>query len=333
MTAPTFALPETDRHGHSARELLMKRVQYFHYGAPDELRLDEVTSPEPRRGQVRVQVRAASANPMDGKIRRGEMKALSGFRFPRGLGHDFAGVVDAVGPGVERLKVGDEVFGVTSIPQAGAFAEYVVADEKNVALKPPSISFEQAAALTTVSVTAWTALAAKARLSAGQSVFISGCLGGVGRSAAQIAKMRGANIVGSCSASGREEALALGVGKVVDYRAFDIASYQRRFDVAFDTAGALSLSQCGAMLKRGGMSLHIVPTFAKMVGCLLPSRHHLVFGNPTPQSLAGIAEAAERGQLVPAIGRIVPLSEAISAVVELERTGSPKGKLVIVPMR
>ena len=80
-------------------------------------------------------------------------------------------------------------------------------------------------------------------------------------------------------------------------------------------------------------SLHIVPTSAKLVGCLLPSRHHLVFGNPTPQSLAGIAEAAERGQLVPAIGRIVPLSEAISAVVELERTGSPKGKLVIVPMR
>ena len=103
--------------------------------------------------------------------------------------------------------------------------------------------------------------------------------------------------------------------------------------MVFDTAGALSLSQCGAMLKRHGMSLHIVPTFAKMVGCLLPSRHHLVFGNPNPQCMAGIAEAFERGQLVPAIGRIVPLSEAISAVVELERTGSPKGKLVIVPMR
>ena len=139
--------------------------------------------------------------------------------------------------------------------------------------------------------------------------------------------------LGSCSASGREEALALGVSEVVDYRAFDIASYRRRFDVVFDTASALSLSQCGAMLKLGGMSLHIVPTPAKLVGCLLPSRHHLVFGNPTPESLAGITEAAERGQLLPAIGRIVPLSKAISAVVELERTGSPKGKLVIVPTR
>ena len=101
----------------------------------------------------------------------------------------------------------------------------------------------------------------------------------------------------------------------------------------FDTAGALSLRQCGVMLKRGGMSLHIVPTAAKLIGCLLPSRHHLVFGNPTPPSFAGVAEAAEQGKLVPVIGRIAPLSEAIPALIELEKTGSPKGKLVIAPMR
>jgi NADPH:quinone reductase-like Zn-dependent oxidoreductase len=308
----------------------MNRVEYFHYGGPEELRLDDVKPPDSGQGQIRVRVRAAAANPMDWKIRRGEMKMFTGFRFPRGLGHDFAGVVETVGPGVERLKVGDEVQGVTSIRQAGAFAEYVVADEKNVWLKPSSISFEQAAALTLVSVTAWIALMAKAKLQAGQSVFITGCLGGVGRSAVQIARMRGANVAGSCSASERDEALALGVSEVVDYRAFDIAPYRHRFDVVFDPAGGLSLSQCGAMLKRRGMSLHTVPTFAKLIGCLLPSRHHLVFANPTPQALAGITEAAERGQLVPAIGRIVPLSEAISAVVELETTGLPKGKLVIV---
>jgi NADPH:quinone reductase-like Zn-dependent oxidoreductase len=291
--------------------------------------MEEVALPEPGRGQIRVRVMAAAANPMDWKIRRGEMKMISGFRFPRGLGHDFAGVIDALGPGVERLKVGDEVFGVTSISKAGAFAEFLVADEKNATLKPPSISFVQAAALAIVSVTAWNALVAKAKLRAGQSVFITGCLGGVGRSAAQIACMLGANVVGSCSASGREEALAVGVGEVIDYRAFEIASYRRRFDVVFDTAGSLSLSLCGTMLKRHGKSLHIVPTPAKMIGCLLPSRHHLVFGNPTPECMAGIAEAAGRGKLVPAIGPTVPLSEAISAIVELEMTGLPKGKLVI----
>jgi NADPH:quinone reductase-like Zn-dependent oxidoreductase len=311
----------------------MKRIQYRRYGGPEELRLDEVERPEPGRGQVRVQVRAASVNPMDGKIRRGEMKMLSGSRFPRGLGHDFAGVVEAVGPGTHRLKLGDEIFGVTSIPKAGAFADLVVADEKNVGLKPPSVTFEHMAALTIVGMTAWNALAAKARLAAGQSVLITGCLGGVGRAAVQLARLRGAHIVGSCGASGRDEARAVGVAEAVDYRAFDAAAYRRRFDVIFDTAGALSLRQCGAMLKRGGKSLHIVPTFAKMIGCLLSSRHDLVFGNPTPDCLAGVAEAAARGQLVPAIGRIVPLSEAIPAIVELEKTGAPKGKLVIVPMR
>jgi NADPH:quinone reductase-like Zn-dependent oxidoreductase len=311
----------------------VKRVQYFHFGAPDELRLDDVIAPEAGNGQIRVQVRAAAANPLDWKLRRGEMKLLSGSRFPRGLGHDFAGEVEAVGSGVKRLKVGDEVFGLTSIRQAGAFAEWVVADEKSAWIKPKSISFEQAAALTMVSVTAWNALVAKARLGTGQSVFITGCLGGVGRSAVQIACMRGANIVGSCSASEREEALALGVNDVVDFRAFNVGMYRHRFDVVFDTAGALSLSQCGAMLKRHGMSLHTVPTFTKMVGCLMPSRHHLVFGNPSPQCMAGIAGAFERGQLVAAIGRIVSLSEAIPAIVELERTGLPNGKLVIAPLR
>lgn len=309
----------------------MKRVQYHHYGGPEELRLDEVSRPNAGKDQILVKVKAASVNPMDWKIRRGEMKMLTGFRFPRGLGHDFAGVVEAVGSGAARFKIGDEVFGVTAIRQAGTFAEYVVADEKHVGRKPPSISFEDAAALTLVSLTARSALVTKARLTAGQSVFITGCLGGVGRSAVQIARMRGANVVGSCSASGHEAALALGVGEVVDYRTFDVAPYRHRFDVVFDAAGALSLRQCGTMLKRGGMSLHIVPTPAKLVGSLLSSRHQLVFGHPTPQGMADIADAFARGQIVAAIGHIAPLSEAISAVVKLERTGLPKGKLVIVP--
>ncbi len=311
----------------------MKRIQYLKYGSPDELQLADVDQPKPGRGQILVHVRAASVNPMDWKIRRGEMKMMTGSRFPRGLGHDFAGVVEAVGSDVDQFKPGDEVFGVASIQKAGAFAEYVVVDCKSVGRKPANVSFEQAATLTVVGSTAWIGLVAKAKLKAGQSVLVTGCLGGVGRSAVQIARMQGATVVGSCSATGREEARSLGVSEAVDYRAFDSASYLHRFDVIFDTAGALSLNQCGAMLKKGGMSLHIVPTPVKMIGCLLPSRHHLVFGNPTPESFAGIAKAAEQGTLAPVIGRTVPLSEAIPAIVELEKTGLPKGKLVIAPMQ
>jgi len=309
----------------------MKRVQYHRYGDPEELRLEEVPLREPRPGQVRVRVLAAAANPMDWKIRRGEMKMLSGFRLPRGLGHDFAGLIDALGSGAERFKPGDAVFGVTSIRQAGAFAEYVIADAANVALKPPSVSFEQATAALLVSVTAWTALANKAKLRPGQSVFITGCLGGVGRAAVQIARLLGAEVMGSCSVSDREEALASGVSEVAD-RNFDVAQYPRRFDVIFDTAGALSLGQCATMLKPHGVSLHIVPTPAKLIGCLLSARHQVVFGKPTPEGLGAIAEALERGEIVAAIGGVAPLSEAIPAIIDLERNGVPKGKLVIAPM-
>ncbi|MAM11409.1 MAG: hypothetical protein CML23_13285 [Rhizobiaceae bacterium] len=310
----------------------MKRIQYFKYGNPEELSLADVDQPKPERGQILVHVKAASVNPMDWKIRRGEMKMLSGSQFPRGLGHDFAGIVEAVGPGVDQFRQGDEVFGAASIRQAGAFAEYVVVDTKTVGLKPSNVTFEQAAAMTVVGSTAWIGLIAKAKLRAGQSVLVTGCLGGVGRSAVQIARMHGAIVAGSCRASGREDAQALGVSEVIDYRAFDIRAYRRRFDVIFDTAGALSLRQCGAMLKRGGRSLHIVPTPAKMIGCLLSPRHHIVIANPTLESFAGISEAAEQGWLAPAIGRVVPLSEAIPAIIELEKTGNLKGKLVIAPM-
>jgi len=309
----------------------MKKIQYSRYGGPEELRLDEVDTPVPGKGQVLVRVKAASINPMDWKIRRGEMKPLSGLKFPRGLGHDFSGVIEAVGQGVGEYQRGDEVLGLTSIPRAGALAASVVADAKNVWRKPPGVSFEDAAALILVGVTAWTALVEKAELQAGQSVFVNGCLGSVGRSAVQLAISRGAHVVGSCSRNGLGEARALGVREAVDYESLDPHSFEHRFDVVFDTVGTLSLTMCDVMLRPDGVSLHIVPNFSKWIGSLFSRRHHLVFGNPTPSSLNGIAEAAEKGALVAKIGLVVPLSKAIPAIVALETTGTPKGKLVIVP--
>jgi NADPH:quinone reductase-like Zn-dependent oxidoreductase len=267
---------------------------------------------------------------MDWKIRSGEMKMMTGRRFPRGLGHDFAGVVEAVGRDVTRFKVGDEVFGATGLKESSTFAEALVTEDKTVFLKPQSLSFEEAAALPIVSAAAWTALIDKAKLRAGQRVLITGCLGGVGRVAVQIAGMLGAEIAGSCSAARRDEALGLGVREVVDYRAFDGNAYRGRFDVVFDTHGALSPSQCGAMLKRGGVALHLVPTPLKMIWSMLSSRHRTIFAQVTPQSLAGIVAAIEEGKLAPTIGRTVPLSEAIPAIIELEKTNLPLGKLVVI---
>jgi NADPH:quinone reductase-like Zn-dependent oxidoreductase len=308
----------------------MQSIQYHRYGGPEEMSLEEVEIPKPGRGQVRVRVRAAATNPADWGIRAGHLRLVSGSRFPRGLGHDFAGVVDAISPEVTRLKVGDEVFGIKGIREAGAFAEYLVIAEQRAFRKPPSLSFELAAALPMASVTAWSAVVDKAKLQAGQAVFITRCLGAVGRAAVQIARMHDAEVTGNCSASVRKEALALGVHEVSDYRAFDSAAYQHCFDLIFDTTNALELRQCNSMLKRGGGAVHVAFSPSKLIACLFSSQHTLASGHPTPQHMAGITKAAEQGKLVPKIGRTVPLSEAIPALTELETAGTPKGKLVIV---
>lgn len=309
----------------------MQRIQYDRYGGPEELRLDDVEIVEPEGSQIRVRVIAASVNPMDWVIRRGRVKSMTGSRFPRGLGHDFAGVVEAVGPDARRLKVGDAVFGAAGMKEAGTFAETVVTEEKNAFIKPSTLSFEVAGALPIVSITASTGLFDKAKLRPGQSVFVTGCLGGVGRAAVQLALLRGATVAGNCGASGRDEALALGVSTVFDYRVFDVDALRHRFDVVFDTAGALSLGQCDALLKRGGVALHIVITPAKMLRSLVSSRHKTVFGTATSDGMACIVDAAVQGKLTPKIARKVSLSEAIPAIIELEKASSPKGKLVIVP--
>ena len=272
----------------------MKRVQYHRYGGPEVLRLEEFSLAAPGYGQLRVRVRAAAANPMDWKIRRGEMKMMTGRRFPRGLGHDFAGVVEAVGPNVTRYKVGDEVFGATGLKEAGTFAEALVTNEKTVFRKPKSLSFEEAAALPIVSAAAWTALIDKAKVRAGERVFIAGCLGGAGRIAVQIAAMRGAEIAGSCSAARRDEALGLGVREVVDYRAFDVNNYRGLFDVVFDTHGALSLRKSGAMLKRGGVALHLVPTPLKIIWSVLSSRHRTIFAQVALSRRLKMASSRQR---------------------------------------
>jgi NADPH:quinone reductase-like Zn-dependent oxidoreductase len=219
------------------------------------------------------------------------------------------------------------VYGIRSIREAGAFSEYLVVNERKAFPKPSALSFELAAALPMPGVTAWSAVHDKAQLRAGQSVFITGCLGGVGRAATQLALMRGAEVAGNCGASTRDEALSLGVGEVADYRDFDPAAHRGRFDVVVDTATSLTMSQCATMLKAGGVAVHVAPH--KLPACLVRRRHRVAAGSPTPDHMAGITDAAQQGRLIPKIGRTVPLADAIEALTELETTGRPKGKLVI----
>ena len=159
----------------------MRRIQYHQYGGRELMRLEEVEPASPDNGQVLIRVRAAAANPKDWTVRGGAARLVTGRRFPRGYGHDFAGTVVGVGEGVKRFKAGDDVLGVMSLKASGAFAEMAVADEKLIVEKPAGLSYEEAAVLPAVGVTALQSVIGKGRLRAGQGVFINGCLGGVGR--------------------------------------------------------------------------------------------------------------------------------------------------------
>ncbi|MFG1642700.1 NADP-dependent oxidoreductase [Amycolatopsis sp. NPDC049252] len=304
-----------------------KRIQYHEYGGPEVLRLEDFQPAPPGPGEVQVRVKAAAANPMDRKIRSGEMKLLTGRKFPRGLGHDFAGVVIAVGDGVTRLGVGDEVLGGASLRAAGAFAEVVVAEENAVVAKPANLSWEEAAALPVVGLTAFQAVVNLGRLRAGQAVFIHGCLGGVGRSAAQIALAHGASVGGSCRDTAVPEARDLGISPIVDFD-FDAAKLAKRFDVVFDTAGTLPVRAARTLLKPGGRAIDINPTPAKFVRSALPGPFRVLVSKATLADLDAVAQAAGKGILRLPVARSVPLGEAIAALTDFER--SPRrGKLVI----
>ncbi|MGH3262563.1 MAG: NADP-dependent oxidoreductase [Trebonia sp.] len=305
------------------------RIQYHRYGGPEQMKLEPFSAPTPGKGEVRVQVRAAAVNALDWKIRNGDMKIMTGRRFPRGLGHDFAGIVDAAGDGVSDYRIGDEVFGTASIKAAGAFADVIVVPTKLIAKKPVGVSFEQAAAMGIIGMTASQALITNGKLSAGQSVFINGCLGGVGRIATQIAVRQGIKVAGSCRTSRREDAERLGVSPVVDFD-FDPEGYRGRFDLVFDTAGALSYTAARTLLKPGGQIIDINATPAKILRSAFPGPYRMQFTKTDTDDLTTIADAVQAGKLDLQIARSVPLTAAIDALTELETHNTLKGgKLVI----
>lgn len=308
---------------------MVKRIQYHKYGGPEVMQLENFEPGQPRAGEVLVRVRAAAANPMDWQIRSGEMKIMTGRAFPRGLGHDFAGVVEAVGDGVTRLRVGDEVLGATSLTAAGAFAEMVIAQARTVVKKPASLSFQEAAAIPIVGITAWQALVGKGKLRPGNVVFVHGCLGGVGRAASQIAVARGAWVGGSCRATATQQAHDLGIDPVVEFD-FDPVPLTGRFDIVLDTAGTLPAKATRMLLKPGGRIIDIKPTPAKFVRTALPGPYQVMIAQPVTADLQEIARAAGSSELRLPIARTVPLTEAIPALTELEHHRTPKGGKLII---
>ncbi|WML83977.1 NADP-dependent oxidoreductase [Streptomyces sp. VNUA74] len=299
-------------------------------GGPEVLKEIRPERPEPRPNEVLVRVRAAGVNPTDWKHR-----ANGGFlgEPPFVLGWDVSGTVEAVGIGVAAFAPGDEVFGMLSYPFGhGSHAEYVTAPARAFTHKPAGIDHVQAGALPLVSLTAWQALVERADLRPGQRVLIHAAAGGVGHVAVQIAKARGAHVIGTASAGKHEFLRSLGADETVDYRETDFAEAVKDVDVALDTIGGDTALRSLRVLRPGGVVVSIIPVGSDEFfeeADRLGVRAVRMLVDADRADMRSVAELVEAGKLRATVEKTFPLAEAAQAHA-LGETGRTTGKIVLV---
>jgi NADPH:quinone reductase-like Zn-dependent oxidoreductase len=237
----------------------MKAIVLDEFGPVENLKIREIVIPTPGEHDVLIMVKAIALNPVDVKTRAG--KGISGRlkeQLPVILGWDVSGTITSVGSGVKTLKVGDDVFGMVNFPgHAKAYAEYVVAPEAQLAIKPSSVSFEEAAATTLAALTAWQGVVQYTKVEKGQRVFIHAAAGGVGHFAVQFAKHFGAYVIGSSSAGNKDFVLSLGADEHFDYRASKFEDAVRNIDLVLDTIGGDNIDRSLPMMNKGGTIMSI----------------------------------------------------------------------------
>jgi NADPH:quinone reductase-like Zn-dependent oxidoreductase len=307
----------------------VKAARLCAYGEEKVVRIEDVSLPDPKTGELLIRVSAAGVNPIDWKIRAGQMQQVIPLQLPVTLGGDFAGVVEAVDAGVAGLKAGDAVYGQAPVTNggSGSFAEAVLARAGAVAAKPRSVSYVEAGALPLVGVSALQALSEYLRISAGQKVLIHGGAGGIGSAAIQIAKHLGAHVATTASGDDIEYVKSLGADMVID-KTQKFEEVVHDFDAVFDMVGGDTHVRSFKVLKKGG----------RLVSMLVQPRQDLMkeFGveafrqvtQVTTERLTKLAELVDNGALKVHVDKIFPLSQASAALLQLEKR-PPKGKFVL----
>jgi NADPH:quinone reductase-like Zn-dependent oxidoreductase len=304
---------------------LINAIQVHEYGAADQLRLEQIPTPEPGEGEVLVQVRAAGVNPADWKIRSGMFRAFLPTTFPYVPGADLAGVIDQVGPSVTTLQPGQAVFGRGS---QGTYAEYVLAAATTLALKPDSLSFDEAATIPVGATTAWQGLFDHGELDAGQRVLILGGSGGVGLFAVQFARWKGAHVLSTTSASNVEFVRVLGAEQVFDYAQADALDAVRDIDLVFDTVGGAAQASAFSTLKRGGALVTIAGMPDEARAQERGVRAARFSAQASSELLATFARLISAGEIKAIVGATFPLSEAGRAQ-ELSQQGHGRGRIIL----
>jgi NADPH:quinone reductase-like Zn-dependent oxidoreductase len=320
------------------------------YG-PDGLQLTDVPTPTLGAGDVRVEVRAAGINPLDTMVRNGEFKQLIPYDLPFVLGHDLAGVVTEVGSGVTGLAVGDEVYARPRDLRIGAFAEEIAVDAADVARKPTSLSFEEAAAVPLVALAAWQSLVEVAGLRQGQKILVHAGAGGLGSTVIQLARHLGAYVATTAHTRDLDTVRAHGADLVIDYTAQDFTEVVSGYDVVLDSLGPDSLEKSLTVLRPGGLAISVVgppdPSFARQLGkpLLRPvmavlSRkvrrrakklgvlYSFFFMRADGARLAELAKLYDDGTLRPVLDRTFGFDDTLEAMAYVEQ-GKAHGKVVV----
>jgi NADPH:quinone reductase-like Zn-dependent oxidoreductase len=328
----------------------MRAVVATRYGGPEVLELVERFEPVVGARDVLIEVKAASLNPLDYKVREGKAKLALPLKPPIALGCDVAGVVSATGGEATRFQPGDEVFARLEKLRMGGLAERVCADESIVAKKPQRASFIEAAAVPLAALTALQSLREVARLSPGQRVLIHAGAGGVGSLAIQIAKILGLHVITTTSTKNADFVRSLGADEVIDYTTERVPDRVRDLDSVFDTLGTTELESLG-VVKRGGIVVGVgglpdeafarewLPWFAgpalwvmtgkrRRAAARAGARFVYWFMRPDGAQLAEIATWIDEGTLKPIVHKTYPLGEFRDAFAELER-GRARGKIVL----
>jgi NADPH:quinone reductase-like Zn-dependent oxidoreductase len=309
----------------------MRMIRQTTLGGPEVLELVEAPRPEPSPTEVLVRVHGAGVNPVDWKVR-----AAGGFlgEPPFTVGWDVAGVVASVGAGVTRFAEGDRVFGMPRFPrEAAAYAEYVVSPSRQLARTPESLSDVEAAALPLAGLTAWQGLVETAGVGATDRVLINGAAGGVGHLAVQIAKSRGAYVIGTARAEKHAFLGEIGVDEAVDYTQDTLGDVVRGVDAALDLVGGSATHEALRCVRDEGLLIGVssgrdIPALREAAGGRVRVTGILV--EPDRAGLEALADLVATGQLRPHIAATFPLDHAARAH-ELGETGRTQGKLVLIP--
>lgn len=306
----------------------MKAVRIHEYGDRGVLRLEDVPIPEISDDEVLIKVVAAAVNPVDWKVRKGFAREMIAHEFPLILGWDVAGVIEKTGKNTKIFTSGNPVFSRPDLTRNGAYAEYIAVKESEVAHKPRTVSFMEAASIPLAGITAWESVINSGELRKGQSILIHAAAGGVGSLAVQLAKWKKAHVIATTSAKNRDLVKSLGADEVIDYQTINFKNVVSNVDVVFDTIGGQVQEDSWSILKPGGILVSVVNPPPEEKARTSGAIGKFVFIQPNAEILKELAGLIDDGVIRPVICAEYAL-EDIASAHELSESGRARGKIVM----